>query len=260
MSAQPEHNVTVAEQHRRQAEAYARLVADLPSERSARFRALVPTSPDDRVIDVACGPGLLSLEMAPHVAEIVGIDLTPQMLIKAQKLQAAAGVWNIRWVIGDATALPFGDATFSLAICSGAFHHFEDPVGVLCEMMRVCQPGGRIVINDVTPGPDKAPAYDRIETLRDPSHRHAHSVAELRALGREAGLVEIHVDTSPTSDIPFDAVLSTSEPVELSREEIHALVAEDARSGEDRYGYNAHFVESRLMANFVTTILVWRRP
>lgn len=258
MNALTQHSHTVVDQHDRQAEAYTRLIASIPDERGARFRALVEPKRSDKVIDVACGPGVLSLGLAPHVAEVVGLDLTPRMLIEAQKLQAAAKLWNIRWVIGDAASLPFGDGTFSLAICSGSFHHFEEPATVLEEMVRVCGAAGRIAINDVTPAPEKSAAYDELETLRDPSHRHAHSIEELRALGHAAGLREVHVETSVTGDIPFDAVLSTSHPERISREEIHALVAEDARSGADRFGYNAHFVEGRLMANFATSIVVWQ--
>jgi len=254
------HNATVIDQHNRQAGEYARLTASLASDRPTSFRELMAPAPGDRVLDIACGPGLLSTGLAPHVAEVVGLDLTPGMLSEAGKRQASLGIENIIWVEGDAAALPFADASFTLIVCSAAFHHFERPAQVMKEMARVCRAGGRIAVTDVTQTPEKAAAYDRIELMRDPSHRHAHSVEEFLELGRGAGLGEAIVRPGQSGEIPFDAVLATSHPRDHSKDEIRALLEEDARSGKNKLGFQAHFTDGRLMAAYSTSAFRWDRP
>jgi ubiquinone/menaquinone biosynthesis C-methylase UbiE len=212
------------------------------------------------VIDVACGPGVFPLHLAPYVREIVGLELTPALLNEAQRLQKAARTWNVRWVIGEAGSLPFGDGAFSLVVCSGSFHHFDDPVGVLAEMVRVCRPGGRIAINAVTPEAGNSAAYDQLELLRDPKHRHAHTVDEMRALGAAAQLVPMCVDTRTTDDMSLVDVLAASPAGRHSQHQIEDLLRTDASSGDDRHGLHAHLSDGKLMVNYTTTTFVWRKP
>jgi len=62
-------------------------------------------------------------------------------------------------------------------------------------MRRVCKPGGRIVVIDATPAPQCQAAYDRMETLRDPSHTSALTMAQLRAMRQAQGLREVARDS-----------------------------------------------------------------
>jgi ubiquinone/menaquinone biosynthesis C-methylase UbiE len=259
MSEISAHNATIIDQHNRQAPDYARLTGSMAIDRSAKFRQFAGPEASDLVLDVACGPGVLSTGLAPFVAHVTGIDLTPGMLAEAREAQVKLGLENLAWVEGDAADLPFVDGCFSLVVSSAAFHHFERPLDVLGDMARVCRSGGKVVVSDVTPAPDKSTSYDRIERMRDPSHRHAHSVDELRALGRAAGLGEARVETSSTGGIPFDSVLATSHPVDHSREEIRALLEADADSGEDRLGFQAHFADGKLMARYTTSSFLWMK-
>jgi ubiquinone/menaquinone biosynthesis C-methylase UbiE len=143
---------------------------------------------DDTVLDVACGPGLLVCAFARVVRHATGIDLTPAMLEQARKAQQEQGLTNITWDRGDVTKLPYPDAHFSVVSCRFVFHHLEDPLAVLREMVRVCKPGGRIVVADMAPAADKADALNAEERLRDPSHVRAMPEEELRGLFRQAGL------------------------------------------------------------------------
>jgi SAM-dependent methyltransferase len=157
------------------------------------LRLLVEQSgagPDDGVLDVACGPGLVVCAFAPLVRHATGIDVTPAMLERARVLQAERGFANVTWRLGDVAPLPFPDGSFSIVVSRFAFHHFPDPGAVLAEMKRVCAPGGRIVLADVvvSTDPAKAAAFNRMETLRDPSHVRALTLAELTALFAEVGL------------------------------------------------------------------------
>lgn len=238
MSNQSPHNAKIVDQHTRQAPAYAALTRGMADRGPARHE-IIGARPDDKLLDIACGPGSLTLELAPHVARATGLDITPAMLEQARAAQADRGVDNVEWVQGDGARLPFPDGAFTLVTCSAAFHHFEHPATILGEMARVCRTDGRVVVSDVTPDADKTGAYDRIERMRDPSHRHAHSLPELEALGRDAGLRDPASHSRLTGPISYAAVLATSFPEDHSRDELLALMRADGETGEDRLGFRA---------------------
>ncbi len=84
-----DQNERVIDQFSRQAESYGKLTGGMASEeRSAAFAALIGTMPDDVALDVCCGPGSLALDLAPYVAHVTGLDLTPAMLDQARVAQA----------------------------------------------------------------------------------------------------------------------------------------------------------------------------
>jgi SAM-dependent methyltransferase len=146
--------------------------------------------PDDLVLDVACGGGLVARAFAPHVRHATGIDVTPAMLDQARRAAAKAGLANTSWDQGDVTILPYADGSFTIVATRFSFHHFLDPLAVLKEMVRVCAPVGRIVVVDSCPSEDKAKAaaFNRLELLRDPSHTRALPLSEMKSLFAGAGL------------------------------------------------------------------------
>src|SRR2546426_2594324 len=159
----------------------------------AALRLIVEFSgagPDDSVLDVACGGGLVVCAFARPVRHATGIDLTPAMLEQARKNQAAQGLTNVTWKHGDVLPLPYPDASFSIVTSRFAFHHFLDPLTAIKEMARVCRPGGKVVVVDSAPAPDTANAFNAMELVRDSSHTRAMPLEELKDLYRQAGLPE----------------------------------------------------------------------
>jgi SAM-dependent methyltransferase len=152
--------------------------------------------PDDTVLDVACGGGIVVCAFAPHVRHATGIDMTPAMLDRARLLAAEKGIANVAWqegnVAGDVAHLPYPDGVFTIVVTRFAVHHFPDPAAVFAEIVRVCAPGGRVVVVDTyaSPDPARAAEFNRLETLRDPSHARCLALAELKDLFRAAGLAE----------------------------------------------------------------------
>ncbi|MEJ0018108.1 MAG: methyltransferase domain-containing protein [Acetobacteraceae bacterium] len=144
----------------------------------------------DTVLDVACGGGIIVCAFAPHVRHATGIDMTPAMLDRARQLAAEKAVANVTWDQGDVGALPYADATFDIVVTRFSMHHFLDPLGVLREMMRVCRPGGRVVVVDMyaSDDPAKAAEWNRAEKLRDPSHVRCLTLPELKGLFGRVGL------------------------------------------------------------------------
>ncbi|HRU04815.1 MAG TPA: methyltransferase domain-containing protein, partial [Candidatus Brocadiia bacterium] len=113
--------------------------------------------PEWRALDVATGAGHTAFALAPHLASVIGVDITPQMLEEAGTLGGQKGLGNVSFHLADVHRLPFADASFDLVTCRRAPHHFSDIGQALTEMKRVLKPGGRLVIDDrAAPEDDEA--------------------------------------------------------------------------------------------------------
>jgi ubiquinone/menaquinone biosynthesis C-methylase UbiE len=189
------HRELILDQFTRQAVPFASAPAIRNREALNRIVEISGAGPEDSVLDVACGPGLLVCAFARVVRHATGIDLTPAMLEQARELEKQRVLSNVTWELGDVLPLPFDDGSFSIVSARFAFHHFLDPLAVLKEMRRVCKMGGRIVVADSAPAQSKADAFNAVERLRDPSHTRALPVEELRELFASAGLAEPRVET-----------------------------------------------------------------
>ena len=189
------HRELILDQFTRQAVPFASAPAIRNREALNRIVEISGAGPEDSVLDVACGPGLLVCAFARVVRHATGIDLTPAMLEQARELEKQRVLSNVTWELGDVLPLPFDDGSFSIVSARFAFHHFLDPLAVLKEMRRVCKAGGRIVVADSAPARSKADAFNAMERLRDPSHTRALPVEELRELFASAGLAEPRVET-----------------------------------------------------------------
>lgn len=106
---------------------------------------MLELSPNDRVLDVACGPGNFTREFAraADAGLAVGLDASKAMLaVGARKSERA----NIAYVRGDACALPFRDASFDAICCFAALYLIEEPMRALDEIVRVLAPDGRVAL------------------------------------------------------------------------------------------------------------------
>ena len=100
----------------------------------------------DTVLDVACGPGNFTRGFGRAVGEpglAVGLDASREMLVRAVRETADD---NVAYVRGDASALPFRDATFDAVCCFAALYLIDKPFGAIGEIARVLAPGGRVAI------------------------------------------------------------------------------------------------------------------
>lgn len=197
----------------------------------------------DEAIDIACGPGIVTCHYAPLVRHITGIDITPEMIRQAEAAQHVRGLTNMDWRVAPAEPLPFEDSLFSLVITRYAFHHFQRPDKVVAEMLRVCRPGGRILIADVAQPDDKVAGYDEIERLRDPSHVHASSRTEF-ANHFDSPMLEDLRFAEYKVEMPVESQLAASFPVPGGADRIRRLLRDDV--GIDRCGVSAHWVEGAL--------------
>lgn len=101
-----------------------------------------------KVLEVAPGPGYLSIELARAGAEVIGIDISASFVEIARRNALEAGV-RVAFRQGNASALPFADGSFTHVVCTSSFKNFSEPLAALQEMHRVLIPGGIAWLSDL---------------------------------------------------------------------------------------------------------------
>jgi SAM-dependent methyltransferase len=190
MTASDAHTGSIRDEFAHQADAFAASPVMSLGATLGAVVDLVPEDPAARWVEVACGPAAISRALAPRVGSVQGVDLTPAMVAKASAEAAAAGLDNLAFAVGDATALDFADGAFDGAVTRFSLHHIPAPERVVAEMARVVRPGGLVVIADHVTDDDGDTAvwHEQIERLRDPSHWACLTPSRIVATGERAGL------------------------------------------------------------------------
>lgn len=101
-------------------------------------------SPSDRVLECACGTGLLTVGMAPRCASLTATDFSPKMLERAAAKCKAYP--HVTFQPGNILAIDFPENTFHAVVAANVIHLLDDPYKALRELYRVCQPGGMVII------------------------------------------------------------------------------------------------------------------
>lgn len=249
------HEEEIVEQFSKQAVPFAKL----PGHSSAmeQLIELSGAHSGDLVLDVACGPGLVACAFAPRVQHIEGIDITAAMVEQANRQQRKNGLQNMSWRIGAVEPLPYEDESFSLVITRYSFHHFLQPQNVLREMIRICRPGGRILVADVVLPQDQAAAYDRMEKMRDPSHTRALTSGELDAWFGAAGLTNCR-RAEYAVDVNLEEQLRASFPKPGDEVRLREMITADI--GKNELGVNVRRREDGVFFSYPIAVYAGRKP
>ena len=160
---------------------------------AARVADIAQIKPGQRVLDVACGTGILAREIAPRTGSaghVVGIDASPGMLAVAKELES-----SIEWREASAESLPFPDRSFDMVASQFGLMFFTDRHRAIREMLRVLIPNGRLVVA-VWDSLDNNPAYAAEVALleRVGGQRAADAVRAPFVLGDRHNLARLFED------------------------------------------------------------------
>lgn len=223
-------------------------------------------APGQRVLDVACGTGVVARVAAERLGEqvsVVGLDLNEAMLAVARRLRP-----DLEWRQGDAAQLPFPDGAFDVVLCQSGLMFFPDPVAALREMARVVTPTGTVAVQ-VWDRLDAQPAY---RPFTDVAARHAGPEAvdllgtyfvhgdldHLARLFAAAGLdvSEIRTETSVMRFSSIDEFVNVevgSTPlVERLSDDVLGRILEESREVLASFGIEAGAVGIPITGHIVT--------
>ncbi len=180
----------VKEEFKRQVETLSVASVFTDSGILEQIRGAVGPTGTMRVLDLGCGPGIVTAALARDVKEVVAYDLTPEMLDKAMKRCKEAGLKNVHFELGKAEQLPFDEESFDCVVTRLTIHHFLDPHRVMKEVVRVTRRGGKVVVAEVvsSENEEEAALHNALETLRDPTHVWMFSPSKMLELFQSNGL------------------------------------------------------------------------
>lgn len=139
---------------------------DLPEFKALARKLAEGLAPGARVLEVAPGPGFFAIELAKiGKYEITGLDIS-KSFVEIAKRNAQQEHVEVDFREGNASQMPFAEASFDFLLCRAAFKNFSDPVGALREMRRVLKPGGRAVVIDLRKDVNKKALDDYIGGLK----------------------------------------------------------------------------------------------
>lgn len=230
MSPKKEHDELIREEFARQSSSMPISPVFTSSDILDRIESAACLASSSRVLDLGCGPGIITEAFADDVGEMVAFDIAPEMMYSVLQRCRKAGQENVHFVIGHAERLPLHKASFDTIITRLTFHHFPDPKTVISEMSRVLRPDGNIVIADIVSSelPEEARLHNALEVLRDPSHVKMLSCTDLKHLVRSAGLF-IEAEDSWIKEREFGEWLQITNAPERS-EPLYAIMQSLAKA------------------------------
>ena len=151
--------------------------------------------PGDVVLDVGSGAGmdvLLAAEITGPTGRVIGLDMTPEMIVKARENAVTAGAKNVEFRLGDMERMPIEDSSVDWVISNCVINLAPDKPKVFSEISRVLKPGGRLSVSDIVTG---RLAGELIETKPLWAHCIGGAIEEVEYLGmmKEAGLDDVNV-------------------------------------------------------------------
>jgi len=216
-----------------------------------KLMVLLEPGPGTRVLDVACGTGLVSRVFTAQDAEVTGLDITEAMYEQARP--------HLReLVVSPAEDMPFEDGVFDISFCRQGIQ-FMDAAGAVQEMVRVTRPGGRVCLVHLTAyGEEDKDEYFEVLRLRNPARRNFFLRSDLEKLLTEAGCVDVAVH-SHVSPEDVDAWSDNGAITEEAREGIREVYRAASPTFQKLHAV-ATGVDGRFVDHMLFGIAIGSRP
>ena len=183
---------------------------DMPAVRELAAKIAAMTSPNGQVLEVAPGPGFLSIEMSKRGLDVQAVDISKTMVEIARKNAADESVSAV-FMNGNAAELPVRSASVDFVVCRAAFKNFTEPVKAMREMLRVLRPGGTAMLIDMRRDVSIEELRKYVDglgvnwfnrkfmmlTFRGMLIKRAYPLEEIRRMAAEAGWKDVRIETSP---------------------------------------------------------------
>jgi len=217
---------------------------------------LEPLGADMIALDVACGAAHVAEQVAPHVRQVVGVDLTSALLDLGAERLRGGGVSNVLLQEGNAASLPFVDSSFDLVFCRSALHHFRRPDEPIAEMARVCRPGSRVVVSDmVAPDAQVRGRFDELHRQIDPSHAGVLLDTEVTNLLRSS--VGPVTDAEPSAPLVLPVEQWLTDPA--VRDPVMGALRDELAGGA-KTGFSPRVDGDRVLVSFSNVLVTATRP
>lgn len=209
---------------------------------------------NERALEVAAGTCICGRALAPHVRDIVCLDLTEAMLEQGKKLADEEHIKNISFVAGNAMNLSYEDESFDLVITRLSLHHFNEPEKLFAEMQRVLKHSGKLVIWDMEAADEELrEGDDAIEKMRDPSHTRILSRNEFEKLFEKD--FDIRCEESTLVPVNLQSWMELTNTPEDIQKKIVDLMKADLEGG-NKTGFDPYMKAEQIMFNHRWLLLV----
>jgi ubiquinone/menaquinone biosynthesis C-methylase UbiE len=183
---------------------------DMAEFRKLAGRIASGAPPGGAILEIAPGPGFLSIELAKRGLRVRAVDISKAFVEIARRNAASEGI-DAQFEIGNAAALPVVDASVDFVVCRAAFKNFGEPVKALAEMRRVLRPGGTALLIDMRRDVSVAELKRYVDglsagflnrwfmmlTFRAMLIKRAYPLAEIRCMATEAGWTDPKLEVTP---------------------------------------------------------------
>lgn len=194
------------QQYHEKSESYLNSTVHAQGAEFAKMLKVCEHYPAAKVLDLGCGGGHVSYQLASQVDAIIAYDLSAEMVQLVATQAKERALHNVQTQAGAAEQLSFSDQSFDVVVSRYSAHHWQNIQQALAEVHRVLKPEGRAVFFDVLGSSD--PILDTflqcIEMIRDPSHVRNYSMAEWLAMVEYHGF-QVEIIEKQSLVLDFDA-------------------------------------------------------
>jgi ubiquinone/menaquinone biosynthesis C-methylase UbiE len=184
-------------------------------------------SPEEKMLDVACGPGDFITYASPKIKYAIGVDISDREIEIANIQKQELGIENVQFECSDVENLPFRDNSYTLVTCKSAFHHFSSPGIVLREMKRCCAISEKISVQDIVMFENSYvnDFFETFEKLVDISHNRMLNISEIKKLYAE-NKIEIAKEFKLDVDLPMNEYIEHAFQEQDKKNEIENMIRE----------------------------------